>query len=347
MTLTATEAADGRPRQPPSSADRGRSSCVVALGLAVVGYLGGRPGRLRPVVGRRRVTVAAASRRTRRRPSRSPTSIRRRTRCPVRGRDDPESRPRDRARAPGMSRAETFASGPAVVLVHGLDSCKREGQLLLAAGMLHRAGICGPPHRSAQPRRLDRRERPVCRRDPRVPRRPRRLGLARRASAASRRNGSGIYGQSLGAGHGPDRDRRRAAGRRGLGGQQLRRSRRRRSRPSCDGTATRPWLRFGRLPHRPRLRSGDDLLSLSPIGAVAKLDGRPIFITHGTGDTRLSVQYASDLAAAVRADGGDRRTVDRRGRRAHPGDRPGNGRVRAATGRVLHGSVRGSALTFT
>ena len=35
------------------------------------------------------------------------------------------------------------------------------------------------------------------------------------------------------------------------------------------------------------LRSGDDLLSLSPLGAVAKLDGRPIFITHGTADTRL------------------------------------------------------------
>ena len=30
-----------------------------------------------------------------------------------------------------------------------------------------------------------------------------------------------------------------------------------------------------------RLKSGDDLTSLSPIGAVAKLDGRPIFITHG------------------------------------------------------------------
>ena len=52
------------------------------------------------------------------------------------------------------------------------------------------------------------------------------------------------------------------------------------------------------------LRSGDDLLSLSPLGAVAKLDGRPIFITHGTADTRLSPAYAADLAAAVRAHGG-------------------------------------------
>jgi glyoxylase-like metal-dependent hydrolase (beta-lactamase superfamily II) len=38
-----------------------------------------------------------------------------------------------------------------------------------------------------------------------------------------------------------------------------------------------------------------------------ELDGRPIFITHGTADSRLSVQYAADLAAAYRANGG---TVD-------------------------------------
>jgi len=49
---------------------------------------------------------------------------------------------------------------------------------------------------------------------------------------------------------------------------------------------------------------GDDLTSLSPLGAVAKLNGRPIFITHGATDRRLSVQYASDLAAADRANGG-------------------------------------------
>ena len=52
------------------------------------------------------------------------------------------------------------------------------------------------------------------------------------------------------------------------------------------------------------IRSGDDLLSLSPLQAVAKLDGRPIFITHGSADTRVSPSYAFDLAAAVRANGG-------------------------------------------
>ncbi|MDX2136788.1 MAG: prolyl oligopeptidase family serine peptidase [Chloroflexota bacterium] len=53
-----------------------------------------------------------------------------------------------------------------------------------------------------------------------------------------------------------------------------------------------------------RLISGDDILAYSPLAAVQKLDGRPIFITHGTADTRLSVQYAYDLAAAVNASGG-------------------------------------------
>ena len=56
-----------------------------------------------------------------------------------------------------------------------------------------------------------------------------------------------------------------------------------------------------------KLLSGDDIASRSPLAAIAKLDGRPIFITHGDQDKRLSVQYAIDLANAVRASGG---TVD-------------------------------------
>lgn len=53
-----------------------------------------------------------------------------------------------------------------------------------------------------------------------------------------------------------------------------------------------------------QLISGDDLVSYSPLDAVRKLDGRPLFITHGESDTRLSVQYARDLEAAVRSEGG-------------------------------------------
>src|SRR3954453_2704067 len=54
-----------------------------------------------------------------------------------------------------------------------------------------------------------------------------------------------------------------------------------------------------------RLLSGDDLRSRSPLAAVHKLAGRPLFITHGEADTRLDVSYARDLDAAVRADGGN------------------------------------------
>jgi dipeptidyl aminopeptidase/acylaminoacyl peptidase len=53
-----------------------------------------------------------------------------------------------------------------------------------------------------------------------------------------------------------------------------------------------------------RLLSGDDLASLSPIGAVRKIGARPLFITHGTADQRLSVDYAHDLEEARRAAGG-------------------------------------------
>lgn len=53
-----------------------------------------------------------------------------------------------------------------------------------------------------------------------------------------------------------------------------------------------------------RLLSGDDLVSYSPLDAVLRLDGRPLHISHGTEDKRLSVQYGHQLEAALRADGG-------------------------------------------
>lgn len=54
-----------------------------------------------------------------------------------------------------------------------------------------------------------------------------------------------------------------------------------------------------------RLLSGDDLAGLSPLGGVRSLDGRPLFVTHGEEDGRLSVEYGRQLVAAVEADGGD------------------------------------------
>lgn len=53
-----------------------------------------------------------------------------------------------------------------------------------------------------------------------------------------------------------------------------------------------------------KLIAGDDIAQRTPLDEVKKLDGRPIFITHGDADKRLSVQYAYDLSDAVRASGG-------------------------------------------
>ena len=52
-----------------------------------------------------------------------------------------------------------------------------------------------------------------------------------------------------------------------------------------------------------RLLSGDDLVSYGPIDAVTRLGTRPLAITHGTQDSRLSVDYGRRLEAAARGGG--------------------------------------------
>jgi len=63
-------------------------------------------------------------------------------------------------------------------------------------------------------------------------------------------------------------------------------------------------LEFGGI-EMAQVISGDDLRSRSPLRAVAKMTGRKLFITHGTADERLSVTYAYDLLAAARTAGVD------------------------------------------
>lgn len=46
-----------------------------------------------------------------------------------------------------------------------------------------------------------------------------------------------------------------------------------------------------------RLTSGDDLLAHSPMDAVRKDAGRPIFVVHGDADTRINQHHTLDLAA--------------------------------------------------
>ncbi|MEZ4668001.1 MAG: prolyl oligopeptidase family serine peptidase [Anaerolineae bacterium] len=51
--------------------------------------------------------------------------------------------------------------------------------------------------------------------------------------------------------------------------------------------------------------SNHNITAKSPLETMSKLNGRPLFITHGAADARLSVKYAYDLEAAAKANGQD------------------------------------------
>jgi dipeptidyl aminopeptidase/acylaminoacyl peptidase len=53
-----------------------------------------------------------------------------------------------------------------------------------------------------------------------------------------------------------------------------------------------------------RLISGDNLLEYEPLQEVKKMGSRPFFIVHGDADKRVNVSNAADLAAAINANGG-------------------------------------------
>ena len=53
-----------------------------------------------------------------------------------------------------------------------------------------------------------------------------------------------------------------------------------------------------------RIVHGIDLSSLTSLGAMAKLDGRPIAIVHGTADATVPLKHADLLLTALRAAGG-------------------------------------------
>jgi dipeptidyl aminopeptidase/acylaminoacyl peptidase len=52
-----------------------------------------------------------------------------------------------------------------------------------------------------------------------------------------------------------------------------------------------------------RVISGDDIEAHSPLETTTLLNGRPIFLTHGLLDQRISIRYAYELAASVAAHG--------------------------------------------
>jgi dipeptidyl aminopeptidase/acylaminoacyl peptidase len=200
--------------------------------------------------------------------------------------------------------SDAGATAPAVVIVHGLNSCKREGALLLAAGMLHRHGdsvllfdLRNHGDSTIQNGRYaggTKEYRDV-------------LGawdwLINTKSLAPAH--IGLMGFSLGAATAliaTGEESRVAAMWEDSSyadiGAAIRAELARNSYPT--------WFEYAAYVAA-RVETGDDLTALSPVRAVLKLHGRPLFITQGTADTRLSVQYATDLANAYRAAGG---TVD-------------------------------------
>lgn len=52
-----------------------------------------------------------------------------------------------------------------------------------------------------------------------------------------------------------------------------------------------------------RLQTGDDVASKGPDTEIARMAGRPLFIVHGGADLRVNVHHAYDLAAAANAGG--------------------------------------------
>ncbi len=194
----------------------------------------------------------------------------------------------------------TSASAPAVVVVPGLGDCKRWPAVLLPAGMLHRDGF--------SVLLIDLRNEGASTRDT-----GRYTGGIReyrdvlgafdwlRATKGIPAGRIGVLGMSLGA----------ATAMVAMGQEQAIAAIWEDSgfadinvaisdELARNGYPT--WLSIGAV-IAGRLE-GVDITSLSPLEAMARLNGRPIEIVHGTADTRLPVKHAYALRDAVEAHGG-------------------------------------------
>jgi len=197
--------------------------------------------------------------------------------------------------------ADTSTGAPAVVIVHGLDSCKRASDILLAAGMLHRHGF--------SVLLFDMRNHG----DSTIQNGRYAGGTKEYKDALGawdwvvgtrgiKPEHVGMMGFSLGAATAliaSGEEPRVAATWEDSGyadvGVAIRAELTRNGYPT--------WFEYAAYVAA-RVESGDDLTTLSPARAVVQLHGRPLFITQGTADTRLSVNYAHDLADAYRSGGG-------------------------------------------
>lgn len=210
------------------------------------------------------------------------------------------------SRDPGMEVSGWYLpaadpAAPTVVVVHGLTACKRDHAVLLPAGMLHREGFAvllidlrnhgDSSFKGGRYAGGTEEYRDVLSA----------WDWLQRAKGAPA-NRIGLLGISLGAatvliatGHEPGVAATWAdssyADLRSAIGDEL-------SREGYPG-----FLAPGGM-LAARLLGGDALTSYSPLDGVHDLGGRPVFLTHGDRDGRVSVRYASVLADRIRADGG-------------------------------------------
>lgn len=191
---------------------------------------------------------------------------------------------------------------PTVILVHGLNGCKRVPAILLPAGMLHRAGfnvlmIDLRDHGDSQIE--DGRFAGGTEEFRDV------LGawdwLVNERGIAPER--IGLFGTSLGA----------ASVMMAAGGEPRVAAVWEDSGFADISTAIVDFLTYNRLPtlFAPaaplvgRAISGDDISSRSPLAEIPRLMDRPMFIVHGDADVLMPVEHAYKLADAVRAQGGE------------------------------------------
>jgi len=195
--------------------------------------------------------------------------------------------------------ASDAATAPTVILVHGRDSCRKDWNVMVPAGMLHRAGfsVLLLDQRNHGESTVTTGRYAGGMREYRDV-----LGawdwLAQQGVAASR---IGLFGASLGA-----------AATLIAAGQEPR-------IPavwddsSYADTETRikedlaqrgyPTILSAAGGLMAQLIGGDDIYSTGPLTAVRNMGGRQLFIAHGEDDQTTLVHHAHDLAAAAKAAG--------------------------------------------
>lgn len=192
-------------------------------------------------------------------------------------------------------------NAPAIIVVHGHNACRRHPDAMLAGGMLHRAGFAAllidlrdhgdstvedGRFAGGSDEQLDVRG-----------------AVDWLESRTTRPRSIAVMGYSLGAATATiafGEDQRIAALWEDSSFADV--SEAIRDELSRNGYPT--ILEFGGI-MAGRILANDDFTAFSPLEEIGHHNGRPVFITHGDADERLSVRFAGELAARVRETGGE------------------------------------------